>query len=416
MATLPLWWNSKKGRLNRDIKSTWGGAFAKVAGVQGNPDVICKTYIEGEYDYFMETFIYKTAQQNGCVLFLGFHGNSLQRKTHKKYNPNNVVNIPGPCTTIYLERAVCSLYEYQVYGKVLSHFSQPLYVESLAMSLFKSLAWLHKCGFIHCDLKPDNVLIRNIDGAPIAVVADFGSAYYVPFYDKECYDMPTRRKATSGFEPVEDRRPTHLTKASDVFSAACVLVWYIVCPRKYDSKENVHMTKFFEKIPSKYPLHSLMRKMLNFSPSLRPTALECLEEIIHSANEISRDLYDTVVTAPTVKTSTFVPLVRASSAFHVVREIATLLEIPPRSLALGLYLFSLVDKTYVVDDIQHYVVMACFIVGGLFWEKEDEVWWLAETHYNLSTEKLQSHVNNIINILDGNIYYVMDMDVSVNPL
>lgn len=46
-----------------------------------------------------------------------------------------------------------------------------------ALQILDALSVLHECNIIHCDLKPENVLLKGLDSGEIKVI-DFGSACF----------------------------------------------------------------------------------------------------------------------------------------------------------------------------------------------------------------------------------------------
>lgn len=50
-----------------------------------------------------------------------------------------------------------------------------LQLELLCLQILDALAVLHSEGIIHCDLKPENVLLKGVETGDIKVI-DFGSA------------------------------------------------------------------------------------------------------------------------------------------------------------------------------------------------------------------------------------------------
>ncbi|XP_035676229.1 serine/threonine-protein kinase PDIK1L-like [Branchiostoma floridae] len=52
----------------------------------------------------------------------------------------------------------------------------PPYNEQFMRQIADAVAYLHGCGIVHLDLKPDNVLVSGTEQLPIAKVADFGLA------------------------------------------------------------------------------------------------------------------------------------------------------------------------------------------------------------------------------------------------
>jgi serine/threonine protein kinase len=46
----------------------------------------------------------------------------------------------------------------------------------LAIGLFQGLAYLHARGYAHFDVKPENILVKNLSGQLTAIISDFGYA------------------------------------------------------------------------------------------------------------------------------------------------------------------------------------------------------------------------------------------------
>ncbi len=50
-------------------------------------------------------------------------------------------------------------------------------VLSISIDVADTLATVHTAGVIHCDLKPGNLMVSHLGGAPLVTVIDFGAAY-----------------------------------------------------------------------------------------------------------------------------------------------------------------------------------------------------------------------------------------------
>lgn len=60
--------------------------------------------------------------------------------------------------------------------KTLMNSYDPLVTRSpmdLILPCAEALAWIHQCGFMHLDFKPENVLVRRTEGKPIVKLTDF---------------------------------------------------------------------------------------------------------------------------------------------------------------------------------------------------------------------------------------------------
>ena len=56
-------------------------------------------------------------------------------------------------------------------------------IRKIAIQLFQTLAFLYKCRIIHCDIKPENILLKNIKKSGIKLI-DLGSSC---FLNSRCY-------------------------------------------------------------------------------------------------------------------------------------------------------------------------------------------------------------------------------------
>ncbi len=91
-------------------------------------------------------------------------------------------------------------------------------VQSLAVQLAKGLAAAHRCGLVHRDLKPDNILIENETG--IVRIADFG---LVKRQGSEQMTQEGVIAGTPAYMSPEQTRGETLDARSDLFSLGLVL-------------------------------------------------------------------------------------------------------------------------------------------------------------------------------------------------
>jgi serine/threonine protein kinase len=85
--------------------------------------------------------------------------------------------------TFYLKSGqACLVYEYFPHGSLQNYITNRLISHNqllwLLADILNGLSFLHQSGFVHCDLKPDNILIRHdsVNNRLHAVIADLGSA------------------------------------------------------------------------------------------------------------------------------------------------------------------------------------------------------------------------------------------------
>ncbi|CAN0852418.1 Mitogen-activated protein kinase kinase kinase 20 [Linum grandiflorum] len=105
------------------------------------------------------------------------------------------------------------------------------YVRGCTRALLKAICLIHKSGFIHCDIKPDNILIcEDTNGNdPEVKIADFGLAV-------EEGMMPPRAREIRGtleYMPPEVSTGGMLTKSMDVWALGCTIIEMITANRPW---------------------------------------------------------------------------------------------------------------------------------------------------------------------------------------
>jgi serine/threonine protein kinase len=85
----------------------------------------------------------------------------------------------------------------------------------IAWALREALEGVHAGGFVHCDIKPDNILIRNKSDLGSVVLSDFGSARQIP-------DDGTQLKGQPGSRPYQ---APELFSSSDLGFSTPVDIW-----------------------------------------------------------------------------------------------------------------------------------------------------------------------------------------------
>ncbi|MEZ4433210.1 MAG: protein kinase [bacterium] len=96
-------------------------------------------------------------------------------------------------------------------------------VAAVLFAVLDGLAHAHARGCVHCDLKPENVLLATVDGAIVPWIADFGIAHAF---------RQDPRTATAGtpayMAPEQFLRPRDIGPWTDLYALGCV-AWHLVC-------------------------------------------------------------------------------------------------------------------------------------------------------------------------------------------
>jgi serine/threonine protein kinase len=145
-------------------KSLGEGTFGQVykANFQSN-DVAVKKFIDHGYDEGISTSFIREAS---ILVFV-----KENQKGHK--NISNVFNV-NKRNSIVLELMDSDTKTY--YGKNPSIISQPEFQSFVTQELVDGLTFLHSYGFIHRDIKPQNILVKGTWGTNFSIkFADFGA-------------------------------------------------------------------------------------------------------------------------------------------------------------------------------------------------------------------------------------------------
>lgn len=155
--------------------------------------------------------------------------------------------------------------------------------------LLKALASVHVAGYVHGDVKPENILIRRQDDLNSCVLADFGMA--VP--DRKDFsvvisDETPRAGGTLGFAAPEAMELGYLTSKSDIWSAGVTIYVLMALHLPFPDYDNdkvalrnalVHTRATMSRMRQ----YLLGRQAMNFieclvqvSPLDRPTASDAL--------------------------------------------------------------------------------------------------------------------------------------------
>ena len=222
------------------------GSYFSVTIAQGKSLLDSRTWksdLEGQEKTFPELVAIKSP------ILIGDSNNARNRKVwtsmaielqilrnqHLSMHPN-IVSLLGVCwqdlgaqkpevmPAFVLEAALMDLEAFMVPGKACT--SRKLL--GLAIDVSAGVRALHDVGIIHCDLKPNNILIfKDVALEYIAKVADFGSALLLTTVQAQGEVRPSA--ATSFWQAPECKKPLNANGLikSDIYSLG-LIVWNLV--------------------------------------------------------------------------------------------------------------------------------------------------------------------------------------------
>ncbi|GAB5035546.1 protein kinase [Nannochloropsis oceanica] len=110
-----------------------------------------------------------------------------------------------------------NLYEFQRWTR---HAQQPSYftlprLRAIARQVLEALAFVHSQGLLHCDVKPENIVIKSYSRVQVKLI-DFGSSCFST-------DPPTSYLQSRSYRAPEVILGTNYNSKIDVWSVGCVL-------------------------------------------------------------------------------------------------------------------------------------------------------------------------------------------------
>jgi serine/threonine protein kinase len=165
-------------------------------------------------------------------------------------------------------------------------------IAGIGAQLASALAALHEAGVIHCDVKPENVLVLNDAWGPYPKikVIDFGVSRLVE-------EPPPEESSIAGtpayMAPEQWRGRPEL--ASDVYALGCVLYELATGEPPFDGSLPQLMLAHLEQRPSRpswvrampIELERIILRALTKEPALRPTMAELATELGDLADALS---------------------------------------------------------------------------------------------------------------------------------
>ena len=140
--------------------------------------------------------------------------------------------------TLVIDRAITDLYHYQkgfhIHGSSTGCPSEMYPVKDLVICLLRGLQSLEENNIVHCDIKPENVLLRFGDTGIEAVLADLGSA---------CTGVKTNpdgQVSSPWYRPPEVYTKGLMSHPGDLWSTGCVLFEYAFGDALFDVTRSHH--------------------------------------------------------------------------------------------------------------------------------------------------------------------------------
>jgi serine/threonine protein kinase len=151
--------------------------------------------------------------------------------------------------------------------------SDPTRLANIGQQIARALAAVHEHGYVHRDVKPENILVRE-GRSPVAKLADFGVAHMIDGARLTGVDLLV---GTAGYLSPEQVRGAEIGPRSDIYSLGLVLLEALTGHAEYTGPalevavQRLHRPPV---IPRSLPRgwRSLLAAMLETEPARRPSA------------------------------------------------------------------------------------------------------------------------------------------------
>ncbi|MEM7063096.1 MAG: serine/threonine-protein kinase [Cyanobacteria bacterium P01_B01_bin.77] len=201
--------------------------------------------------------------------------------------------------------------EYCVGGTLRSHMLSPLRLADildLITDVLCGLAHAHQQGIVHCDIKPENILLGYRDGRWRAKISDFGIA-------KLIQEQPHRKGSGQTGSPAymaPERFYCQYSPAADVYAVGIMLFELLVGQRPFSGTPTTLQSAHLNQ-----PVPKINQLIEPFQSKLQPIVTKALEKLparrYPTAAEMLVDLKDVVVSQ---ETDLYLPLSQTKTVYH----------------------------------------------------------------------------------------------------
>ncbi|MBX2862145.1 MAG: serine/threonine protein kinase [Leptolyngbyaceae cyanobacterium MAG.088] len=192
--------------------------------------------------------------------------------------------------------------EYCAGGTLRSHMLNSLSLTdilNLSLDVLQGLAHAHQQGIIHCDIKPENILLSYCDGRWRAKISDFGIA-------KLAQDQPNRLGTGQTGSPAymaPERFYRQYSPAADVYGVGVMLFELVVGHRPFKgTPSELQLAHLNQPVPEATQLHEPLQKIVAKALEKLParryrTAAEMLTDLQQLTESLRLNLEPTINSA-----------------------------------------------------------------------------------------------------------------------
>jgi Serine/threonine protein kinase len=134
---------------------------------------------------------------------------------------------------------------------------EPSRVLNITLEICKALQYAHDQGFVHRDMKPDNIVLDTATGEDVVKLLDFGISYTIFENRMNTIARPTTVAGSPAYMSPEQCRGLPLDHRTDIYSLA--LVVYEMFTGRKPFKANSNKEFMVKTVNEKVPLMSTLR-------------------------------------------------------------------------------------------------------------------------------------------------------------
>ena len=200
-------------------------------------------------------------------------------KYYEIYEDSKYINI-------VMEQGQTDLFEFLIRSP-LGYFPDEIAIDFL-IQIFSAIDYLHSINLIHCDIKPENFVIKISKGKAELKLVDFGNVRRKPKSKEKLYNF----YGTKEYMAPETLENTGFDEKVDEWAAGVIMYNMLTGADPFSSdidseyKDNIKFKEIkFEYIKNE-KLRNLNKKLLNRFMAKRITAKQALDELINIKNEM----------------------------------------------------------------------------------------------------------------------------------
>ena len=205
-------------------------------------------------------------------------------KYYEIYEDSKYINI-------VMEQGQTDLFEFLIRSP-LGYFPDEIAIDFL-IQIFSAIDYLHSINIVHCDIKPENFVLKMDKGKAELKLIDFGNAKRKPKPKERLFNFSGTKEYTAP-EALEN---SGFDEKVDEWAAGIIMYNMLTGADPFSSdtdseyKDNIKFKEIkFDYIKNER-LRNLNKKLLNRFMAKRISAKEALEEIINIKNEMIYNNY-----------------------------------------------------------------------------------------------------------------------------